>query len=1108
MRAFMLGILFMVGTAGGAVPRAAEPLPNALAANGVREIVFALRKFNTEDGHWYANIGYYAPDANRKAYRSFGQLCKLEVATGKVTRLVDDPEGGVRDPVIDYDAQKVLFSYRRGGTEFYHLYEINLDGTGLKELTRGPRDDIEPCYLPDGGIVFVSTRCNRWVNCWLTQVATIHRCNGDGSNIRALSANLEQDNTPWVLPNGQLLYQRWEYVDRSQVHYHHLWTMNPDGTGQMVYYGNQRPGGVYIDAKPVPGSTDVLMINSPGHGGMEHQGRVALVTGRYGPDDPKALRDVTRSGGYRDPFPLDKNHYLVAKGTRILCQDLAEKGVELYQVPEELARQGVMVNEPRPVIKRQREPVMASQVNLTLVTGKLLLLNVYEGRNMTGIPPGSIKSLLVMEILPKPINYTGGMDPLTYGGSFTLERILGTVPVEADGSAYFEAPANRSLFLIALDAQGNSVKRMQSFLTVMPGESASCAGCHEFRTGSPPRAVRKQAFLRLPSQIAPVSGIPDLFDFPRDIQPILDRHCVRCHNPGKREGGVLLTGDHGPFYSHSYVTLTVWKQFVDGRNQPKSNNPPYSLGATPSPLMKKLDGAHHGVKLSPLEKKNIQYWIESAAVYPGTYAALGTGCIGGYIQNKQASQVDGTWPESQKAAEAINRRCASCHQGAIRLPRKLSDEQGVSFWRPDWNDHALSWSRHLVFNLTHPEQSTILLGPLAKSAGGYGACRKLLPGGKRGEPVEVFKDTRDPDYQAILAMVRAGQRKLDEIKRFDMPGFQPRPEYLREMKRFGVLPESFDPAREKVDPYQLDRRYWDSLHPVPVSADSAAVTAVPAAVAPTAPTARPPFVFACEEAAAILEFDAAGKLAWEYPAPMAREVWRLPNGNTLFTYNEQYGVLSDRKNPCGVKEVTRDKKVVFDYRSEGQLFSCQRLADGNTLVALAGQGKIQVVTPAGRVVREFAVKNKPGHGCMRNARQLENGNVLVAEESSRAAREYAADGRLLREFAVPFPAYSALRTATGDTLVCGQQGLVRFDRDGQKVWTLQGRDIPEMGVRWFAGIQLLPDGSIFVSNAGGKVPFFIVNQARQITWHSEPDSKKYPKGHGIQLLNQPWPPLK
>jgi hypothetical protein len=98
------------------------------------------------------------------------------------------------------------------------------------------------------------------VNCWLTQVAILHGCNLDGSNSHTLSGNIEQDNTPWILPNGQVLYMRWEYVDRSQVHYHHLWTMNPDGTRQMVYFGNMHAGGVFIDAKPIPGSEKSLLL--------------------------------------------------------------------------------------------------------------------------------------------------------------------------------------------------------------------------------------------------------------------------------------------------------------------------------------------------------------------------------------------------------------------------------------------------------------------------------------------------------------------------------------------------------------------------------------------------------------------------------------------------------------------------------------------------------------------------------------------------------------------------------------------------------------------------------------------------------------------------------
>ena len=224
----------------------------------VDEIIFAVRVPGRD--HWYANFGYYSCDfdarpvarafgmypdgVSLRAYDDGGRLCRLNLRTGKLRTLLDDPAGGVRDPQMHYDGKKILFSYRRGGSPSYRLYEINIDGTGLTQLTPddGPDDDIEPVYLPDGGIMFVSSRCRRFVNCWFTRVGTLHRCDADGSNIRIVSSNNEHDNTPWVLPDGRILYMRWEYVDRSQADYHHLWTINPDGSGQMTYYGNQFVG--------------------------------------------------------------------------------------------------------------------------------------------------------------------------------------------------------------------------------------------------------------------------------------------------------------------------------------------------------------------------------------------------------------------------------------------------------------------------------------------------------------------------------------------------------------------------------------------------------------------------------------------------------------------------------------------------------------------------------------------------------------------------------------------------------------------------------------------------------------------------------------------------
>jgi hypothetical protein len=464
-----------------------------------------------------------------------------------LTTLLNDPHGGVRDPQVHYDGRKILFAYRKGGTEQYHLYEINADGTNLRQLTRGDYDDFEPSYLPTGEIVFVSSRCKRWVNCWLTQVAIMHKCNADGTGIRPISSNNEQDNTPWPLPDGRLLYTRWEYVDRSQVDYHHLWSANPDGSNQTVWYGNLHPGTVMIDAKPVPGSRRIVAIFSPGHGRREHDGAITLVDPSAGPDDLNFARKISKTPTFRDPWAFSESLFMAATGPAIVLMDATGATQEIFRLPAEDLALKLQAHEPRPLCARPRERVVPPRVDLAKSTGRMVLSDVYRGRNMAGVRPGEIRKLLVLETLPMPIHYTGGMEPITMGGSFTLERVVGTVPVEPDGSAYFELPALRSFFFVALDENDLSVKRMQSFLTVQPGETTSCVGCHEDRAEAPPVAGNVLLALQhAPSRIEPISGVPDVFDFPRDIQPILDRHCVKCHDFSNPSGGVVLAGDRGP----------------------------------------------------------------------------------------------------------------------------------------------------------------------------------------------------------------------------------------------------------------------------------------------------------------------------------------------------------------------------------------------------------------------------------------------------------------------------------------------------------------------------------------------------------------------------------
>ncbi|NOZ22016.1 MAG: hypothetical protein GXP25_13120 [Planctomycetes bacterium] len=762
---------------------------------GADEIVYALRHPG-RNGHWYANFGYWCSDPERKVYGpDGGRLCKLNLRTGKTTVLLDDPKGAFRDPQVHYDGKKIIFSWRRDGSEYYNLYEINIDGAGLKRLTGDPYDDIEPTYLPDGDIIFCSSRCKRWVNCFFTQVATLYRCDADGKNIHILSSNIEHDNTPWPLPDGRILYTRWEYVDRSQMVFHHLWTINPDGTGQMVYYGNMHPGMVFIDAKPIPGTDKIVSVFCPGHGRREHAGAIRVVTPNAGPDDPDAAKIINPANVFRDPYPLSEDLFLVARDNQMLLMD----GTGATQ---EICRGDIMLHEPRPIRPRRRERVIQPRVDYAQATGSLILQDVYRGRNMVGVKRGEIKKLLVLEPLPKPVNHSGGMDMISFLGTFTLERVLGTVPVEPDGSAYFEVPANRPVFFVALDENDLSVKRMHSFCSVLPGERTSCVGCHEPRGTAPPAGAETvlQAMGRPPSKIKRFEGLPDVIDFPRHIQPILDKHCVKCHNPEKFAGKAILTADYGARsgarrFTMGYWTLLLRGQLADNGNG-NGNTAPRTIGSGASPLMKKILTRHNKVELSESEKRLIWMWLETGAAYAGSYAALHS-TSGPYVWGAVARHMG---------------RCRSCH-----TQEKMTLPTGVRGIRPQYSRDILPGAEHffmsLLVNESRPDKSLVLLAPLAKEAGGLGIC-----------PGPVFKDKNDPDYRKMLAAIAIAKEYLDKTTLYHQPGFHPDEHYIREMKRYGILPKDLPPDAP-IDVYATDQAYWRSFWYVPKATEKSGSTA-------------------------------------------------------------------------------------------------------------------------------------------------------------------------------------------------------------------------------------------------------------------------------------------
>lgn len=304
-------------------------------------------------------------------------------------------------------------------------------------------------------------------------------------------------------------------------------------------------------------------------------------------------------------------------------------------------------------------------------------------------------------------------------------------------------------------------------------------------------AVRRPA-----SKIEPFQPLPDVLDFRRDVQPILNEHCAKCHNYEEPKGHVVLTEDLGVCWSISYYTLLVTGQVADGRNG-FGNQKPRTIGSSASELMRKIDGSHYDVTVTPKQWRTLWLWLESGAPYAGTYAALRN-------EKEQARQGLAI---SAFGSGVLNQRCRQCHakgREAVPLPLYMSQQERSELTRKlktapherIVRDGFYRFSQHILLNMSRPELSPLLLGPLPKAAGGWGSCP------------HQFGGTDDPDYRSLLATIRKNKKQVEQVPRFGMPGFRPNRQYIREMKRFGVLSPEFDLSRQPIDFFEMDQRYW------------------------------------------------------------------------------------------------------------------------------------------------------------------------------------------------------------------------------------------------------------------------------------------------------------
>ncbi|MCP4640021.1 MAG: hypothetical protein GY851_06300, partial [bacterium] len=634
----------------------------ALLANPLvsgQPILFVVRPQYKPDHHNTATL-FQVGEINEASFVGGGAVKVIDFAdAGRVTTLIDVPEGIARDPEIDFDGDRVVFSMRRDAKDDYHIYEMNADGSDLRQLTRAERvSDVDPLYLPDGGIAFSSTREPKYCMCNRHIMANLFRMGADGDNIHQIGKSTLFEGHGALLPDGRILYDRWEYVDRNFGDAQGLWTVNPDGTGQAVYWGNNTwsPGGV-IDARPIPFTQEVVSIFGSCHD--RPWGALAVLDRRRGLDDrgpvvrtwPANAIDLVWQPGekkvgeygfdifkqvqpkYEDPYPLCDPANPRTTGKYFLCSRTIGKGEVMGLYLIDVFGNEVLLHveepgcfDPMPLAPHPRPGAIPSRRDFKNDDGQFYVANVYEGTHMAGVEPGSVKYLRVVES-PEKRYWThpnwGGQGvhcPAMNWHDFNNKRILGTVPVEADGSAYFSVPADKFVYFQLLDERGMMVQSMRSGTVVQSGERTGCVGCHEHRLEAPGTATAAHsapggtvplAMKREPSALTGWHGEPRLFSYLTEVQPVLDKHCVRCHDYSGPAGERLnLAGDQTLFFNASYTEL--WKRGLTGAvgAGPADTQKAYAWGSHSSKLVKTLLKKHSGVKLSPEEFDRIVTWVD------------------------------------------------------------------------------------------------------------------------------------------------------------------------------------------------------------------------------------------------------------------------------------------------------------------------------------------------------------------------------------------------------------------------------------------------------------------------------------------------------------------
>ena len=763
-----------------------------------------------------------------EGFRPGGGLYIFSPKDGKLKCIFDAGEGMITTADLSYDGKEVVFALRRGGhvgsrpvahiedisryedeKSNYQIFTIHIDGSGLKQLTRSPYNNLDPSWLPDGGITFISDRKPAYAYCYVVTSPVLYRMESDGSKHKRLSANYLMDFTPSVLNDGRIIYTRWEYVDRAACPIQSLWAINPDGTGLSGFYGNRviSPG-TFMDAQPIPGTNQVI-ATATNHNGSCRGGIVAIDPSK-GANAPEAIRNLTpeidiyahrlgggpwgngmldrRIGGtYEKPLAISTNRFLVSKGGTIQLRDFKANAVSLIS-----PKDGMGYYCPMPIRETKRPPVLTGTFmdrsvalpedgGVSGAWATVLMQDVYNGLE-PDVKRGEIKQIAVVQEIEKSthtpqnnkrldgpgmrnIAVFGFQFPLvSCGATYAPKKVWGFADVAKDGSAVFKVPSEVPIYFLALDGEGRALQRMRSFTHLMPGELQGCVGCHANRNSVVLHGGASRGMRRTAQDLQPPAWGVKGFSYPEVVQGVFDRNCIQCHNEREQPGNVDLTGDMTDFFNVSYDILgrTGTQGERNWISHGSPSGPKFDSVRGMSPYTEwiwTINGAGHNVlEIAP------RRWGSPASKLA---EIIRTGCpdkegkprvdVPDEDRRRVYLWLDLNIPYYGTSSSNHKARLGSRRMMPLNLDSTLKEVAS----RRCAGCHKSGVPRKFYTRVMNPAHNNFLLAPLARKAGGTQKC---------GKPVFPSKD--DPDYQKILKTFEPIHKLLKQRPRADMKGFK------------------------------------------------------------------------------------------------------------------------------------------------------------------------------------------------------------------------------------------------------------------------------------------------------------------------------------------------